>query len=257
MNLIQLKDRFTLKIEGNDAVKFLNGLTTNNVNKQNLTYGAMLNNQGRFLYDFFTFLQNDAIFLDCFLPRIDEIIKKMNFYKLKSDVKITKADDIKIFSCLEEDVKEGFLDPRNKAMGKRIYSVNKDAKGDENSYHLKRIELKIAESEHDLTYEKSIINEFGFDNINAVDYEKGCYVGQELIARTHHLGQVRKKIYHLRSQNTQKIEKNCEISCQGKKIGLILSCAKNEDGFDYLSLIRQDEEKSELFANGQNLKIIS
>ncbi len=254
---MQLKDRFILKIEGNDAAKFLNGLITNDVNKPNLTYAAMLNNQGRFLYDFFTFKQNDIIFLDCFLPRVDEIIKKMNFYKLKSDVKITKAEEIKVFSCLEGSSNEGFFDPRNKSMGKRIYDAKKTANLDENLYHQARIHAKIAESEHDLTYEKSIINEFGFDEINAVDYEKGCYVGQELIARTHHLGQVRKKIYHLKSQNLQKIEKNCEISCHEKKIGLILSCAKNEDGFDYLALIRQEEEKSELFANGQNLKIIS
>lgn len=247
-NLIQLKDRKIFKIFGSDRKKFLQGLVTNDVFKasdKNLVYCAMLNNQGRFLYDFFIFEKDKNLYVDCFADRIDEITKKLNFYKLKSDVKIEKCENLSVFSSLNSEEENCFSDPRNKEMGYRIYQEStENFEENQDIYHQKRINLKIAESEHDLTYEKSIIAEFGFDEINAVDYEKGCYVGQELTARTHHLGQVRKKIFLLQSKNSEFIEKNCKIYCEEKKIGLILSSVKNDNKINYLALLRVGEDKN-------------
>ena len=60
----------------------------------------------------------------------------------------------------------------------------------------------------DLTYDKSIIAEFNFDNLNAIDYKKGCYVGQELTARTHYLGTIRKKLFYCQLKNTEELHQN-------------------------------------------------
>ncbi len=266
-NLILLQDKKIIEISGKDRKKFLQGLITNDINKiseNKILYAAMLNNQSRFLYDFFIFEKNDTIFLDCFEERIDEIIKKLNFYKLKSDVFIRKNEEIKAFSCLDEnfDKKFGFVfqDPRNQKMGYRIYHNQESDFENEAKYHHQRILLKLCESEYDLTYEKSIINEFGFDEINAIDYQKGCYIGQELVARTYHLGQIRKKIFHIEIDNLQKIQKNCEIYCQGKKVGLILSSIYFQNKLNCLAIIKIVDENLDfdnLFVNDNvKLKII-
>lgn len=270
---IILPDRSIIEVKGADRKSFLQGLVSNDVNKahgDNLIYSAMLNAQGRFLYDFFIFEKDDSLFLDCFSSRRDEIFAKLKFYKLRAQVELVKNDDYEIAQNFARDAEssEGlvFNDPRHQDLGKRIYrkitaAENSSAKNstaqnsqtpdDINEYHYRRICLKIPESEHDLTYEKSIIAEFGFDNLNAVDYTKGCYIGQELTARTHYMGQVRKKIFHIKIADapkiTQEFSKNNEISCEGKSSGIILSTVYYKDELHALALMK--------IAEGENLQI--
>jgi folate-binding protein YgfZ len=256
-----LKDRAIIEILGEDRKKFLQGLITNDVNKatdKNLIYSAMLSAQGRFLYDFFIYEISEKLMIDCLASRRDEILQKFNLYKLRSKVEIKKNDEIKVF----QDFSTGqFQDPRNIELGFRSYSLQEPISV-ENTYHQKRIFLKIPESEHDLTYEKSLILEFGFDNLNAIDYQKGCYIGQELTSRTHYLGQIRKKIFHIKINADQAPEKNSEITCEGKPAGLILSSVFFESECHALSLIRiSEEENSEellknLEFNGHKIVII-
>ena len=99
-NITILKDRAILEISGVDRVSFLQGLVSNDITKASptqLIYAAMLNATGRFLYDFFIFDDGEKLLLDCLLSRRDEIFKKLNFYKLKSQVKLEKNDAIKIY----------------------------------------------------------------------------------------------------------------------------------------------------------------
>ncbi len=260
------KDRALFEIRGEDRKKFLQGLITNDVNKageKDLIYSAMLNASGRFLYDFFIFESSDKLMIDCLASRRDEILQKLNFYKLRSKIEIIKNDELavgQVFS--DEDLSlDGILkfsDPRNKELGYRIYAplplekINTIIEYSDNSvelnseafYHYKRITLKIPESEHDLTYEKSFIAEFNFDNLNAIDYQKGCYIGQEPTARIHHLGQIRKKIIHIIIPKQQKIEKNCEITCEGKLFGLCLSSVLYENKLHALALVKIPENQN-------------
>lgn len=263
--------RKIIEISGSDGKKFLQGLITNDIEKistDHLIYTAMLNNKGQFLYDFFIFVKDDKILLDCALSKCDEIIKKFNFYKLRADVKIEKNDEILIAQTLENI---GFADPRCKNLGFRIYQKKeglekiKDKLLDEKTYHFLRIENKIAEGEFDLTFEKSFIQEFAFDNLGAINYEKGCFVGQEFTARTHHLGEIRKKLFHIKIENFNEEHltnfislKNHEISCQGKKLGVILSSVFYKDQLHALALLRisdyENRESDEFEA--ENLKIL-
>ncbi len=253
--MIFLEDRALINIEDlepnqNERQKFLQGLITNDIYKasNNLIYSAMLNAQGRFLYDFFIFEKENILFLDCHKNRVDEIIKKLNFYKLRTKVKIIKNDEYQVFFD-DQDCKNGFCfdDPRKHELGKRIYlKKNIALQNDDSEYHYRRIALKIAEGEYDLTYEKSLILEFDFDNLNAIDYKKGCYIGQELTARTHYKGQIRKKLYHIIINNLQQIEKNCEISCATNSSGLILSSVFYENQLHALALIKIDDKNTDL-----------
>lgn len=273
------KDRSVLEIAGDDRKKFLQGLITNDVNKateSNLIFTAMLNAQGRFLYDFFIFEKDEKLFIDCLDFRRDEILKKLNLYKLRSKVEIKKNDEFLVAQSLKPF--GNFIDPRHKNLGSRIYIKKSEAENFTNCvesfYHFARIQNKIPESELDLTYEKSFILEFGFDNLNAIDYQKGCYVGQELTARTHYLGQIRKKLFHIilsqpssleqssedlvslfSKSKTHEIldanasrmtsflaEKNSEITCEGKSAGIILSHVLHENELHALALVRLPED---------------
>ena len=234
-----LKDRSIIEIAGTDRKKFLQGLITNDTEKAsatNLIYAAMLNATGRFLYDFFIFDDGEKLVVDCFAARRDEIFQKLNFYKLRSQVIIKKNDELKVIS---NESGQGFLDPRNPKLGHRLYSSK--TCDSLTTYDFSRISLKIPESENDLTYEKSLILEFGFDELNAIDYNKGCYVGQELTARTHYRGEIRKKIFHVKLASN-KVEKNSEIYCEGKSVGIILSSIFHENELHALALIKDPQD---------------
>jgi folate-binding protein YgfZ len=259
--IIILKDRSLLEIQGADRKKFLQSLITNDINKlaaDSLIYSALLNPQGRFLYDFFIFEIDDKIYIDCHEARVEEIFKKLSFYKLRSLVEIKIVSDFKVAQIMLgnhpcELTKDDhvYQDPRHKEMGLRIYCKNLEhfaaqnqlmIAASQNYYHLKRILLKIAEGQYDLIYDKSFILEYDFDNLNAIDYKKGCYVGQEVTARTHYRGQIRKKLFHIQIDSLDKIEKGVEINCQEKVVGLVLSSIFSEGKLNALALFKIGDE---------------
>lgn len=272
MNKINLDDRSIIEITGKDRKNFLQGLITNDINKVNekiLTYSAMLDARGRFLYDFFIFEKDENIFIDCSLENCAEITKKLSMYKLRSDVQIKKNQDLQVFWTDKEQSEDLFFqDPRNSNLGYRAYQIPTNEQpitNNQQPYHLARIENKIAEGEYDLTKEKSLILEFGFDDLNAIDYNKGCYVGQELTARTHHLGEVRKKIFHIQIPEYQKSEshnlislKDEKITCEGKSIGVILSSVFKQGELHALALIKftQDPDFATKLEYAQNKVLI-
>ena len=260
-----LQSRTIIEISGSESKKFLQGLITNDINKisaDNLIYSAMLNARGQFLYDFFIFEKDDKILLDCSKNEVDEIVKKFCFYKLRSDVSINKNEKILIAQSLEN---VGFKDPRNENLGYRIYGEKNEIEKLKllplPEYHSLRIHNKVAEGAFDLTKEKSYILEFGFNELNAVDYNKGCYVGQELTARTHHLGEIRKKLFHIKIENnyTKNLEelKGLEINCDDKKLGVILSAVSINQELHALALIRIEQYQENKGGNftAENLKI--
>jgi folate-binding protein YgfZ len=259
--IIILKNRSLLEIQGADRKKFLQSLITNDINKlaaDSLIYSALLNPQGRFLYDFFIFEIDDKIYIDCHEARAEEIFKKLSFYKLRSLIEIKIISDFKVAQMIfgnhsYELTKDDHIyqDPRHKEMGLRIYSKNFEyfaaqnqlmIVDSQNNYHLKRILLKIAEGQYDLIYDKSFILEYDFDNLNAIDYKKGCYVGQEVTARTHYRGQIRKKLFHIQIDSLDKIDKGVEIDCQEKAVGLVLSSVFSKGKLNALALVKIADE---------------
>jgi folate-binding protein YgfZ len=252
-----LKNRAVISISGDDKTTFLQGLLTNDINKvseNQAIYSFMLSPQGRFLYDFFIIRSGEKLLLDCNAEKIDEIIQKLSFFKFRSKVEIQKELDLSV-AVLEEkfaDEKIAFLDPRSKEMGYRAFVLN--AIDNENSqYDLRRINLKIPD-DSDLTADKSFPLEFGFDDFDAVDYKKGCYVGQETTARMHYKGTIRKKIFLVEILNLKQIEKGTEIEADDKKIGEVLSSIFHQDKLLALVLIKNlDNEGKEI--NLKSLKL--
>jgi len=219
-NIFYLKNLEIIEISGKDAKKFLQGLITNDANKINssqLIFSCFLNSNSRFFCEFFIYEIDDQdkinetkILLICPKKFSLELLKKLNFFRLRSDVKINLNENLQVlYSFDSEDLVQFnvniFIDPRSKKMGyfavlnNEILQQNlsKITLARVDNYHQKRIENKICEGEFDLATDKSFIQEFDYDNLLAIDYQKGCYIGQELIARTHYRGEIRKKIFYL------------------------------------------------------------
>ena len=234
-----LKDRAIIEISGQDRQEFLQGLITNDIKfatSKNMIYSAFLNGAGRFFVDFFIHEIAEKYILDCHIFEADEIIKKLNLYKLRSQVEIKKNQNLFVIFNTES---LGFTDSRATDFGYRFYVDQADLKNYETQnlifYHQRRINFKIPEGYYDLTKDKSYIFEFGFDNFNAISYQKGCYIGQETTARNHYRGQLRKKIFLFEvkevEENLRNIieEKNDLSSLQFDGDGLKMANVKNHE----------------------------
>ncbi len=250
--MIFLSDRKILQISGIDAKNFLQGLITNDINlldSKTLIYTANLNANGKFFADFFIFKKKENYYLDCHINCIEDIAKKFNFFKLRSNVEIKIRDDFKIFFSNEV----GEDDPRIDGFGYRLYDEKNQIFYSDKplliKYHEKRIYQKLPEGYYDLTDDKSYIAEY---DLNAIDYKKGCYVGQETTARNHYRGQIRKKIFLFEVINVNQelreiIEKNNDFnSLQIQDERLILCNLKNQAIFNKKSFEDPDIEPKEL-----------
>lgn len=225
MSEVLLANRQVFKVFGSDKEKFLQGLFTCDVRRKPC-YGALLSPHGRFLYDFFIVEEGDHWLMDISSDYSDEILKKLNLYKLKSDVRFEK-DNRHVHVILGEATTEtldqgsiSYKDPRHPDMGYRVYrkenreefqingsSIADFALVEDDSAFLDytdhRIALGVPEGPLDLIYDRSIILECNFVPMNAVSFTKGCYVGQELIARTHHTGTIRKRLTAINLEEDQ------------------------------------------------------
>ncbi len=194
MTEVFLANRQVFRVFGKDKEAFLQSLLTCDVSVRPC-YGALLSSNGRFLHDFFISEENDHWVMDVLKEHANEIIKKLNLYKLKSDV-FFEEDTRQVWWSPNELLHNlCFKDSRHQNMGYRIYqNKSQDLSAALSDYIDHRIKLGIPESPADLIYDKSIILECNFVEMDAVSFKKGCYVGQELIARTYHLGQIRKRL---------------------------------------------------------------
>lgn len=240
--LCELSNRSVIKVTGKDAEPFLQGLISNDINKcsnESLLYSMLLSPQGRFLYDFFILKIEGGFLLDCPKKYVLEIISKLSLYKLRQEIDIVNLSQThKVF--VSDKQLDGFLiDPRCSEMGYRIIS-SKDFSSETKvaEYEELRIKKLIPDADKDFVYNKSFPLEFGANELNAIDYKKGCYVGQEVTARTNYRGVVRKKLYRFEA-NTD-VKSGSEIHASGEKIGVALGM---EGNFGLCLLNIEDYEK--------------
>lgn len=259
-----LADRAVVRVSGEDRFKFLQGLLTNDVNKLKFDeglYACMLTPQGKYYADFFLCLDESGILLDIPAIRQEEILKKLNIYKLRSAVTVTSCPEYRVVSFLSYiAAPRVFADPRSSVLGMRGFILDdqfiEGMEHDQNAYDLARITNYIAEGDKDLIPEQAFLLEYGFDSLNAIDYKKGCYIGQELIARTHYSGAIRKQIVRIESiDNLPAL--GTIIYALGKKIGMVCSSVGNIG----LALIRTEDvlelsAEEKFITNGQEIRLI-
>ena len=198
---VTLQNRGLIQLEGPDRKTFLQGLITNDINKLEpgkILYACLLTPQGKFLHDFFLHEAGDAILLDCEGgERAQDLYKRLTMFRLRKDVQISIEDTHPVYAIFG-DTNTGLPDPRHADMGYRAFEKPDLPEQPFETWDKRRITLTIPDGSRDLVVEKSTMDEGNMDTINAIDYEKGCYVGQEMTARMHYRGLGKK---HLRAVN--------------------------------------------------------
>jgi hypothetical protein len=221
-----LEDRGVLEVTGADRRDFLQGLVSNDVAKataDRALYAALLTAQGKYLHDFFIVTVGESFYLDGEAARLADLKRRLSLYKLRARVSLAEAGDRFVvatafgdgaLSALGLPSEHGaampfaygvaYVDPRLPELGARLLlpraagTAPLTDKGfrvsDAAAYDRLRLSLGVPDGSRDLTIEKAILLESGFEELNGVDWQKGCYIGQELTARTKYRALIKKRL---------------------------------------------------------------
>ena len=212
MYYAHLPARALISLTGDDVIPFLQGLITadaRRLEQGNAIYAALLTPQGKYLHDFFLIPQVGRIILDGEKYRLPDLKQRLALYKLRSKVTIELLPESEgVVVCwggqlpVVSDQENIIADPRMPSLGFRMAGdVAKNLaycetqgfeRVDAQAYDRHRITQGVPDGSRDMTPDKSLMLEFNMDALNAVDFSKGCYVGQEVTARTKYRAQLRK-----------------------------------------------------------------
>ena len=250
--IIILEDQSLIEVAGPDAEVFLQNIVSNDIKKvseSNSIFSGIFTAQGKYLYEFFILKNNDVYFLECDITFKDELIKHLSKYKLRSNIEIKDLSSSYVVGITSEEkfrevqnelgTKEKtilyresyyFLDTRSERLGARIISSLEKLHLTIKSLSLKIVDksnyLKIAHAEGIpiqgiKNLQDSLFSlESNFDELNAIDFKKGCYVGQENTARMKLKNKVRRKLIPIIAQNSLKISD--EIIFKKQVVGKVL-----------------------------------
>jgi len=250
--IIILKNRGLISIIGEDAKEYLQNIITNDINKvskSSSVFAALLSPQGKYLFDFFVIKNDKGYLLDCDGSLVKELVSNLSKYKIRSRVQIKDLSSSYVvgvinfenFKNIQKELgKQGttleyrespiFVDPRDSDLGARIISPL------EKLYlTIKKLNLKIIESKSYI--EKAFLKgipveglnnlqnqlfglEINFEKLNAIDFKKGCYIGQENTARMKLKNKIRKQLMPIKTDIEIKI--GDEIKYNNVVIGKIL-----------------------------------
>jgi folate-binding protein YgfZ len=234
-----LGNRSLIGLSGCDTHKFMQSIISNDIYLLDISpaiYALLLSPQGKYLYDFFVAKSNDGLLLDCHSSVKDALIKRLSLYKLQADVNIIDlSTEYKVLHVTDYINASNwcFKDPRHSSMLFRCWIQNdqmqqvEQYKLDNGAYEQFRIYNAIPEGVSDLDLDKSFPLEFGFEKLNAISFTKGCYVGQEVIARTTYRGVVRKQPYKVEAENGTLPAKHAPIIANGNEVGVMCSSLGN------------------------------
>ena len=236
-NFVLLEDRGILAVSGPDRQNFLQGLVSNDVMRvvpERAGYAALLTAQGKYLHDFVMIECQDAIWIDAERERLTDLRRRLALYRLRAKVEIAERPDLAVAAVFGDDAANLFdlpeepgaarpydggmalVDPRLAALGVRVISERKClarivadlpdvAEADAAAYDRHRLALGVPDGSRDLVPEKTILLEAGFDELHGVDWQKGCYIGQELTARTKYRGLIKKRLFPVRIDGPQPV----------------------------------------------------
>ena len=221
---VKLKDRGLIHIEGADRVHFLQGLISNDVEKlaeQKIMYACLLTPQGKFLHDFFMHHGDGFILIDCEGgERAKDLYGRLNRYKLRADVQLSLEETHNVYAVFNAEF--GLKDPRYIDIGHRSFEKPDLEEKPFAQWDKTRILCGVPDGARDMAIEKSTLLECNIDKLHGVDWDKGCYMGQELTARMHHRNLGKKHLQILQSLETPPAPFS-DIIIQDKIIGQMRS----------------------------------
>ena len=209
-------DRQIIAVGGEDRVGFLQGLVTNHVGREGLTYAAILTPQGKYLADFFLLTEPDRILIDVAASHAPGLLQRLSMYRLRAKVTLEPLE--MPVSRGTGPAPEGALpDPRHPALGWRLYGA---VQADDTDWDALRVAHEIPETGIELTPETYIL-EAGFERLHGVDFRKGCYVGQEVTARMKHKTELRKGLIRVAVEGAAPV--GTPIEAEGRPAGTLFT----------------------------------
>jgi len=254
-----LSHRAVLSFTGSDRISFLQGLVTNDV--QDLTpatavWSALLTPQGRWLSEFFLYEAPDRILMDCATDHADMLVKRLSRFRLRADVQIEKTDLRVVTGADNHSVPPSALssapDPRCEGAGWRAIVSGTGQSGETPGAFLERRLLLGLPDVMDFESEQTLALEADMDLLHGVSWKKGCYMGQELTARTHYRGLVKRRLLPVVLSDGTFADENGVIVSGEREVGDIRSRSGNRA----LAMLRREAWSSpDLTCNGQPLSV--
>lgn len=260
-----LPHRSVISVAGTDRVEFLQGLISNDTRKvapDRAIWAALLTPQGRFLNDMFVVdAGSDRFFLETERERAPALAKKLKMYTLRSKVTVEDlgvthevaaafGDDASRAFGIEGAV--SFEDPRLGTLGVRVIapagqaaallSAHGFAEAPLAAYDALRLPLGVPDGSRDLQVEKALLLENGFDELNGIDWKKGCYMGQELTARTKYRALIKKRLFPVKVEGTLP-EPGTPVLLDGEEVGEL----RSGTGDRALAMLRLDAARGNSF----------
>ena len=251
--VITLEDRGFIQVKGVEAKDFLQNIVTNNIEKaknNSTVFSSILTPQGKYLFEFFILKLKESYLIECEKELTEEIIKLLNYYKIRSKVEfinLNKKYEASVISLekfkeinnsnlskgltinYEEDLI--YIDPRNEELGAKIISKIETTQinikklnliiADKNKYYNKSFRLGIPQINLNRLKDKIFGIENNLDELNGIDFKKGCYVGQENTARIKLRNKLRRRILPIQKISGE-ISENDIIKYKGSEIGKIM-----------------------------------
>jgi folate-binding protein YgfZ len=266
---VVLQHRGVIRVAGADRCGFLQGIVSNDVERvtpERAVWAAFLTPQGKFLHEFFLAAQSEGFLLDCEAGRAADLLRRLKLYKLRAQVTLEPVEDRVVAVAFGESALErlglpaepggalafaggiAYVDPRLATLGARLILPREGAEaalaaagfaiGSLADYDALRIAAGVPDGSRDLEVEKATLLESGFDELGGVDWQKGCYMGQELTARMKYRGLAKKRLVPVEIAGPAP-EAGTAIYRDGKEAGELRSAvARNGGGSVGLALLR-------------------
>ena len=270
MQAALLPDRGVVKVAGDVARRFLNGLVTADMAKvapANPRFSALLTPQGKIIVDFMIAEapteDGGGFFLDCPRALAGTLVEKLNFYKLRAKVICEDLSEILGVMVVWDGTGDSeyglsYPDPRLSSLGWRVMlppHLASEAAADlgatlvgAEAYETHRIALGVPRGGLDFIYSDTFPHEANMDQLNGVDFEKGCFVGQEVVSRIEHRGTARNRIVGVRYDEFAP-EPGIAVQADEKPVGVLGSSARGHG----LAMLRLDRV-AEALAQGEQLR---
>ena len=257
MQAALLPERGVVKVAGDDARRFLNGLVTNDMARVapgKPCFAALLTPQGKIIVDFIiaeaSAEDGGGFFLDCPRALAGALVERLNFYKLRAKVICEDLSEVLGVMAVwnnggESDYGLCYPDPRLPALGMRVMLPPHLAAeaaadlgatlADADSYEAHRIALGVPRGGLDFMYADTFPHEADMDQLNGVDFDKGCYVGQEVVSRVERRASARSRVVPIAYDEFSPVP-GLPVMAGGKQVGMLGSTAKGKG----LALLRLD-----------------
>jgi hypothetical protein len=254
--IARLDDRALIRVSGPDAEHFLQNLVTADIDAletPGATAAALLTPQGKILFDFLIYKTDNGYLIDTPEETSADLLKRLTFYRLRAKVDLEAVGpETAVFAVWNGDLSTPddavviVTDPRLSALGQRLigntdlFEASGGAPLDLSAYDAHRISLGVPEGLKDFDYSAIFPHDADLDQLGGVSFQKGCYVGQEVVSRVQHRGSARKRFIQLESSHTLPT-KGTAVTADGKSVGEIGSSTVISGAGKALALLRLDK----------------